>query len=68
MRDWQVIYRDSQEYRIDIVKAVLDNNGYTSVKINKTVSTHGLGNFELLVAADSVLRAIKLIKEEIRFD
>ncbi len=68
MRDWQAVYKDSQEYRADIVKAVLEGEGLAPVKVNKTVSVHGFGNFEIFVDADSVLRAIKIIKEEIKFD
>ncbi|MEM0938193.1 MAG: hypothetical protein AAF600_00400 [Bacteroidota bacterium] len=68
MRDWQAVYKDNQEYRVDIVKAVLEGEGLVPVKINKTVSAHGFGNFEIFVDPDSVLRAIKIIKEEIKFD
>lgn len=68
MRDWQVVYEDAQEYRVDIVKAVLDDQGLSPVKINKQVSQHGFGNFEIFVAPDHVIRAIRIIKEEIKFE
>ena len=68
MSDWQAVYTDNQEYRVEIVKAVLEDEGMSPVKINKTVSVHGFGNFEILVAPDFVLRAIKIIKEEIKFE
>jgi len=68
MRDWQAIYEDNVEYRVDIVKAVLEDQGMAPVKMNKTVSVHGFGNFEIFVAPDEVLRAIKIIKDEIKFE
>ena len=68
MRDWQSVYKDDKEHRVDIVKAVLEGAGMEPVKVNKTVSLHGFGNFEIFVAADNVLRAIRIIKEEIKFE
>ncbi|MBC6400525.1 MAG: hypothetical protein GDA51_01315 [Ekhidna sp.] len=68
MSKWQSVYKDQQEYRVDIVKAILNEVGILSVKINKTVSAHGFGNFEVFVAPDNVLRAIRVIKEEINFE
>ena len=68
MSEWQSVYKDQQEYRVDIVKAILEDMGMAPVKINKTVSAHGFGNFEIFVAPDNVLRAIRVIKEEIKFE
>lgn len=68
MRDWQPVYADEREYRVDIVKAVLEESGMAPVKVNKQVSQHGFGNFEIFVAADQVIRAIRIIKEEIKFE
>ncbi|MDE0471519.1 MAG: hypothetical protein OXH57_06230 [Ekhidna sp.] len=68
MSEWQSVYKDQQEYRVDIVKIILDEAGMMSVKINKTASAYGLGNFEIFVAPDNVLRAIRVIKEEVKFE
>lgn len=68
MHDWQPVYKDTHEYRVDIVKAILEGEGMSPVKVNKTVTAHGFGNFEIFVDADSVLRAIRIIKEEIKFE
>ena len=68
MRDWQAVYSDNQEHRVDIVKAVLEDKGMSPVKINKQVSQHGFGNFEIFVAPDQVIKAIRIIKEEIKFE
>ena len=68
MRDWQPVYKDTQEHRVEIVKAILEDKGFAPVKVNKTVTAHGFGNFEIFVAPDQVIPAIKVIKEEIKFE
>ncbi|MFK7952518.1 MAG: hypothetical protein AB8B73_06700 [Ekhidna sp.] len=67
MRDWQSIFKDAREHRAEIVKAVLDDMGMNPVLINKTISQYGMGNFEIFVAPEHVIRAIKTIKEDINF-
>ncbi len=38
------------------------------VVVNKTISQYGgLGNFEVMVAPDFVMKAIKMIREDIKF-
>lgn len=68
MRDWQAVFVDDREYRADMVLAVLEEEGMSPVKINKKVSAYGFGNFEIFVAPDFVIRAIRIIKEEIKFE
>ncbi|WP_421875038.1 hypothetical protein [Marinoscillum sp.] len=68
MRDWQSVYRDQFEYRAEIVKAVLDDHDMNPVLLNKKDSAYQLGHFEILVAPDHVIKAIKLINDEIQFE
>ena len=68
MRDWQSVYKDEREYRALIVKEVLEDLGMQPVIVNKKVSAYGFGNFEIFVAPDQVIRALKVIKEEIKFE
>jgi len=68
MRDWQSVYSDNREYRADIVKAVLDDEGMSPVKINKRISQYGFGNFEIFVPPEDVLLAVKIIKEKVKFE
>lgn len=68
MRDWQSVYKDGREYRALIVKEVLEDLGMHPVIVNKKVSAYGFGNFEIFVAPDQVIRALKVIKEEIKFE
>ncbi len=68
MDNWQSVFIDAREHRIEIVKAVLEDHHMNPVVVNKTISGHGLGNFEVMVAPDFVLRAIRIIKEDIKFE
>ena len=68
MDNWQSVFVDAREHRIEIVKAVLEDRDMNPVVVNKTISGHGLGNFEVMVAPDNVLRAIRIIKEDIKFE
>jgi hypothetical protein len=68
MSDWQKIYSDQLEHRVEIVKAVLDDNGINSVILNnKNSAFNNFGLFELKVERDNVLKALKIINDDIRF-
>lgn len=68
MKDWQAVFKDHMEYRAEIVRSLLEERGLSAIAINKSVSQHQpMGHFEILVPADHVLRAIKIINEEISF-
>jgi len=67
MSNWQKVYEDSSSHRAEIVKAVLDDRDMNPVLVNKKDSSYQFGQFEVHVAPDHVLRAIKIVKEEIKF-
>ncbi|MEQ9402682.1 MAG: DUF2007 domain-containing protein [Cyclobacteriaceae bacterium] len=68
MDNWQSVFKDERQHRIEIVKAVLEDNGMNPVVVDKTISQYGgLGTYEVMVAPDFILQAIKIIKEDIRF-
>lgn len=68
MDNWQSVYKDEKQHRTEIVKAVLEDNGMNPVVVNKTISQYGgLGSFEVMVAPDFVMKAIRIIKEDIKF-
>ena len=65
---WQKVFSDELEYRVQIVSDVLDNHGINSVIINKKNSAYNnFGHFELRVTSDNVIRAIKIITDDISF-
>ena len=68
MSDWQKVFTDRLEYRADIVMAVLTDAGYQPVLINKKDSSYQWGYFEVLVAPIFVLKAIKIIEDDIKFE
>ena len=67
MSNWQKVYFDKTEYRAEIVRAVLEDNGLQPVLINKKDSTYHLGQFEVHVAPGNVIRSLIIIKDDIKF-
>lgn len=68
MSDWQKVYQDKQEYRAEIVRAVLEDRGFQPVLVNMKDFAYQFGDYEVKVSPEYVMRAIKVIKEEIRFE
>ncbi|MFT4834283.1 MAG: hypothetical protein ACI83W_002396 [Marinoscillum sp.] len=68
MRDWQKVYQDSNEQRAEIVKAILEDMEMKPVLLNKKDSAYQFGAFEVLVRPDFVLRALKVINDDIKFE
>ena len=67
MVEWQKVYQNPQQYRAEIVKAILEEHDLDPVLVDKKDSAYQFGHFEVHVAADNVIRALKIINEEIRF-
>lgn len=67
MSNWQKVFSDKNEYRAEIVIAVLQDSGLQPVMVNKKDAAYQFGYFEVLVAPDHVLRAIKIIENDIEF-
>lgn len=67
MDNWQKVYEDHQEYRVSIVKAILDDHKLDPVIVNKKDTNYQFGSFEVHVAPDNVMRALKIIEDEIDF-
>lgn len=67
MSDWQKVYEDNVAYRAEIVKAILEERDMNPVMMNKKDTSYQLGHFEIYVSPDHTLRALHIIKEEIKF-
>jgi hypothetical protein len=68
MSQWQKVYRNENRSRAEIVKGVLESHDITAVIFDKKDSAYQLfGYFDVLVPANDVLRAIKIIDDEILF-
>ena len=68
MDSWQKIFDDQLRYRAEIVQAVLADNDIASVILDKQDSAYKFGHFEVMVQPDNVLPAIRIVKEEIKFE
>ncbi len=65
MKDsWQKIYSNAFEHEVEIVRAALDDAGINSVVMNKKDSVYLVGEIELYVQADDVMRARKIIEKK----
>lgn len=69
MKEWNVVYKTPIISRAEIVKGVLNGRDIEAVIVNKKDSTlhfsHGL--VEVLVPNDKVLKAVKIVNDEITF-
>lgn len=68
MSNWQKVFSDKLEYRAGIVIAVLRDFGMSPVLVNKQDAAYQFGQFEVLVSPSDVLRAIKIIENDIKFE
>ncbi len=63
------MFEDTTSYRAEIVKSILDENQLNAVLVSKKDSAYQLfGHFEVHVRKEDVLRAIRIIREEIKFE
>jgi hypothetical protein len=63
--NWVKIYSSASLQKIEIVKAVLEDNQIEVVAMNKRDSSYPVfGDIELLVPRDKALQAIQIIKND----
>lgn len=68
MATWQKVYEDTVSYRSEIVKSILEEHDLNPVLVNKKDNAYHFGHFEVHVTSDHVLKAIKIINDEIKFE
>ena len=68
MDKWLRVFTSDLLYRAEIVKAVLEDNELSPVLINKKDALYQIGHYEIHVAPENVLKAIKIIKDDICFE
>ena len=68
MKNWQVVYKTENGHRAEIVRAILDEKELSPVLINKKDSNYHFGLFEVYVSPDNVMRALKIIDKDIKFE
>ena len=65
---WHKVFEDRIEVRTEIVKGILLEQSIGAVVVPKKDSSYQFGHFEVHVQSEDVLRAIKIIEEEISFE
>ncbi len=68
MNGWQRVFKGQLSHQASIVKDVLFDRGIEAIVVNKKDSLYGFGYFEVQVAADDVLLAIKIVENDISFE
>ena len=68
MNQWQKIYATGESVRAYIVKAILEEKELHPVLVNKKDSAYQIGNYEIYVLPENVLKAIKTIADETGFE
>jgi len=63
-KDWVSVYSTDNPHTILIVKAMLKTNDIMAIEIDKRVSAYNLGELELCVRREDVLRAKYLIDKK----
>lgn len=66
--NWQKVYTTDLQYRAEIVKAILKEHNIDAFIIDKQDSVYHFGYFEVYVAKEQVLVAIKIIEDGIDFE
>jgi predicted glycosyltransferase len=68
MKDWCRVYDTELEHRAEIVKSILIENQIMAVVVNKSDSMYKVfEKYELHVAPENVLKALKIIEDDISF-
>jgi len=68
MKSWQKIYATEESVRAHLVKGILEAKELRPVLINKKDSVYQIGNYEIYVLPENVLKAIKTITDETGFE
>lgn len=68
MDNWQKVFTHAQQHKAEIVKAVLEENDISSVVVSKKDSLYQFGNYEVYVSHEDVLKALKMINDDIHFE
>lgn len=68
MSTWQSVFESTIFYQAEIVKTVLIDKGIQAVLLDKKDSAYPIGHFEVHVPQDQLLKAIKIVKEDVSFE
>jgi len=66
MENWNKVFDSRKMHEAEIVKGVLMENDIPAIVINKQDSSYHFGFYEVLVEKENIIRAIKIIQDEIK--
>lgn len=62
LKDWVKVYSSQYSYKVEIIKALLEENEIESVIMNKKDSSYLFGDIELYVQNTEVIKAKQIIE------
>ena len=65
---WQKVFEDTSVHRAEIVKAILEGEGFNPVIVDLKDSSYHFGKFEVRVNSMYALEALRVIKKNINFE
>ncbi len=69
MSKWSKVYETEIPHRAEIVKDILGQKGVNAIILNKKDSAyHIFGQLEVHVKAESVIKTLKIIEDDIKFE
>jgi len=69
MKSWVVVFKSKLGHKAEIVKDVLFDNEVDAVIVNKKDTSYNMfGQFEVNVAPEHAVRALRVIENDIKFD
>jgi len=68
MKNWKTVFKTDKLYQVQIVKDYLQDKELQPIIVDKKDSAYQLGYYEIVVTVEEVMRAIKLIEDDIKFE
>ena len=69
MKNWTKVYSAKAEHKVEIVKDVLTDKGYEPVIVNKKDTAYNIfGEYEVYVAPEYTVLALRVIENDIKFE
>jgi hypothetical protein len=65
---WRKVFSSEQLYRAEIVKAVLQEHEISAVIVPLKSSAYLFGHYEVHVSEEEILKALKIIENDIKFE
>ena len=64
---WKSVFSSEQIHKVEIVKGVLEGEGIAAVVVDKKDRSYQFGIYEVHVSVDQVMKALKIINDDISF-